>query len=335
MKLSILNTTPFELLSAPPEKIHSILGGPTIIDIPSSINPNADAIFISILLHGNERSGFFAVQKILNEINNEKFILPRRFILFIGNTIATEQNLRQLPDQTDFNRVWSGGDCKLASVAKEVLLYLQKKKLFCAIDIHNNTGHNPFYSCINKVDHEYLSLAKFFFKPTVYFTRPHEVLSMALTPFCPSVTLEVGLSGDAQGIQILVEKLKSLFLLPSLENLEVPAQKDIYHTMGKLMIDPRATIDFQFSEESENDFSFVPNIDHFNFTALTVGQVLAYVKNPELIWIEDHPMENCFYEYFCYRNKKLVVQKNFIPAMLTQNQNIMKSDCFCYIMETL
>ena len=107
------------------------MGGPTLIHLEVG---HGRPIFFSTLLHGNEHSGFLALQKILN--NSE---LKRPIIIFIANTSAAQSNLRHLDDGPDFNRVWSEITCDMSQVANDVLEYVKDKELLCSIDIHNNT----------------------------------------------------------------------------------------------------------------------------------------------------------------------------------------------------
>jgi len=77
--------------------------------------------------------------------------------------------LRNLPNQLDFNRIWSGGEANSSRVAKEIVVYAHQHDPLCCVDIHNNTGENPFYSCINRIDDRFFFLAFFFFKDCLLY----------------------------------------------------------------------------------------------------------------------------------------------------------------------
>ena len=51
--------------------------------------------------------------------------------------------------------------------------------MFASIDIHNNTGLNPHYGCVNRLDPPFLHLATLFSRIVVYFKRPLGVQSAA------------------------------------------------------------------------------------------------------------------------------------------------------------
>ena len=330
MTLNILNSIPDKLLNVRVEELHDLLGGPTLIHLQ---NNGKRPIFVSTLLHGNEHSGFLAVQELLVDLTENKKLNDYSFMIFIGNTLAAKENLRHLPNQVDFNRIWNGGDCHGCKVAEEVIEYVQDKNLLCSVDIHNNTGKNPFYSCINKNDNQYFFLANFFSQLVVYFTEPHEVQSIAFSKICPSVTIEAMKSGDLEGIKILVSKLRSLLDVEEIPKNFKRENLDIYHTIARMKFNPNATFDFEFSPSSSQDFSFLTHIEELNFKELKRGEIIAHVNNPSSLRIVDDNSSDVFDSSFEVRNGQLIVKKSFIPAMFTKNDEIIRDDCFGYIME--
>lgn len=329
--MKVLNQIPAELYDAPIEKFHSILRGPTLIHLGKELE--TQPIFFSILLHGNEHSGPLAMQTILKKIRSGDIKLKRPLILFIGNTLAAQHGLRHLPEQLDYNRVWSGGSCEQAQVAQKVLSYVSQFSLFCSVDIHNNTGRNPYYSCLNKLDDSFLFLAQHFFDKTVYFTEPHEVLSMAFARLCPSVTLEVGQSGEEPGLSFLVQKLEVLLGLHEMPTTVDRPNVNLFHSIGRMYLAKSSSLDFEFSSNGDNDFSFKKNVDEYNFEEVAVGSEFAYSKSLEGFWVEGLQGDDLTNKYFEVSNGKLTTKAILIPAMITQNPSIIKDDCFGYIME--
>jgi hypothetical protein len=63
-----------------------------------------EPLFVSVLLHGNEDTGWRAIQTILRQ--HRATILPRPLLLFVGNIEAAKTNVRTLPQQEDYNRAW-------------------------------------------------------------------------------------------------------------------------------------------------------------------------------------------------------------------------------------
>jgi hypothetical protein len=80
--------------------------------------------------------------------------LHRSLLLFVGNVAAAAANVRTLPGQADYNRIWPGTptpDIPEAHMARWVFDYAASRRPFAGIDIHNNTGLNPHYACITRL----------------------------------------------------------------------------------------------------------------------------------------------------------------------------------------
>jgi succinylglutamate desuccinylase len=332
MKLNIFEHLPSELLNCSVSNLHDILGGPTLIHLHKE---KKNPLFISVLLHGNEHSGFLVIQKIWQKLLSQEIIAQRGLIFFIGNTLAAKANQRQLNEQLDFNRVWSGGSCSMAQVAQKVLSYAKDEKVITAIDIHNNSGKNPFYACVNKSETAFIDLAYYFSEKIVYFTEPHEVLSIAFSNFCTSVTIEAGLSGAQEGIKHLVEKI-----LPLISNKEILIKSNlvtppIFHSIARFRVNPQSSIDFDFNPNSSHDLSLLSDLENYNFVKLPQGFVIGYIKSVDDFWLEHHFDEDFTHDYLDIKNNQIIVKREFVPAMLTHNIEVIKTDCLGYIMEYL
>ena len=81
MKLIQLDHFPDQLLNIRSEEIHEVLEGPTLIHLPGK---EKKPLFCVTLLHGNETTGFYAIQKLLKQYKNQ--YLPRALSIFIGNS---------------------------------------------------------------------------------------------------------------------------------------------------------------------------------------------------------------------------------------------------------
>ena len=102
------------------------LSGPTLIRLQGE---SKDVLFVSVLLHGNEITGWDAVRELLLESKERK--LPRNLYLFIGNVAAAAEGLRVLDGQQDFNRIWmKGNNTPEGVMAAELLDILASVPLF-------------------------------------------------------------------------------------------------------------------------------------------------------------------------------------------------------------
>ena len=133
--LTILDHLPDGFLDIDARHLHKIFDGPTLIHLPGRQSP---ALFVSVLLHGNEVTGLLAIQKLLKYYSDRQ--LPRALSLLVGNVQAARVGLRRLDNQLDYNRIWRGGDTPEHAMAQQVLDEMARRSVFASIDIHNNNG---------------------------------------------------------------------------------------------------------------------------------------------------------------------------------------------------
>ena len=183
--LTILEELPAGLLQRDAPALHEVLSGPTLIHLQGR---RRKPLLVTVLLHGNENTGWLAARELLRRYSGRT--LPRSMSLLIGNVIAARSGIRRLDEQPDFNRVWGRGDTPEHAMARQVVTEMAQRKVFASVDVHNNTGFNPHYACVNSLDTSYLHLATLFSRTVVYFTKPDTVQSLAMAQVCPAVTLE-------------------------------------------------------------------------------------------------------------------------------------------------
>lgn len=331
MRLYRLKTIPRSLLTLNARQLHEILPGPTLIEWGEG---DLAPVFISLLLHGNETSGLTIAQSLWDKLLSGQLQSRHPLIFFIGNVEAAAQGLRHLPTQLDMNRIWSGGANSQALVAQEVLSIVRQRGVGIAIDLHNNTGKNPLYACMTKLELPFWQLAHFFSSHIVYFTEPHEVLSMALSEFCVSVTIEAGLPGQKEMIDVLNSKIEQLLSQGASSLPQLTSPPPTYHTIARFRVAAHAKVDFDFDRSSKSDLSLRGDLEDYNFQKLEVGFLLGYMTQGSL-WLENHFDEDFTSEYLEIKETEIRVKKSFIPSMFTKNISIIKSDCLGYIMEEM
>ncbi|SHG14123.1 Succinylglutamate desuccinylase [Microbulbifer donghaiensis] len=328
VKLSYLETLPEAFFQVDhPRNLWQLFGGPTLVSLEGFAK---EPLMISTLLHGNETTGFFALQRLLKKYRHN---LPRSLIIFFGNVAAAAQGIRHLPGQPDFNRIWGGGETPEARMAREVLGHARDRGVIANIDIHNTTGRNPYYACVNRTSADFLRLADGFTDIVIYFTEPHEVNSNAFAKICPSVTLECGLPGLPEGIAHLFTYLEKLLVAgvnkqPPLDDCR------IYHTVARLKVPYYCDFDFDFDENTDRDFSFIRSFDHFNFQCITKGTVIAYARpgGPQLA-VLDNSDRLVTEKYFGFRDGKVIALQDLVPSMFTKDRDVAREDSLGYLME--
>lgn len=331
MDLHIIDDIPTGLLELPPEELHRILPGPTLLRLPGEKDP---PFFISTLLHGDEPTGFHAVQQLLNRYAQHEKPLPRSLWLFLGNIAAAREQVRHLPGQPDFNRIWTGGTLPEHRLVEQLLATLKSSPPFAGVDIHNTSGKNPHYACVNKLDTTFINLGKLFSPMIVYFIRPEEVLSRALAEFCPAVTVEGGQARDPFGIDHVLEFLEQCLALDSLPvNTNHATQPWVYHSIARIEVPDNSRIGFGKACR-ETDFSFVENLETMNFILQAENTLVGWRRNPDLkLSIIDEHGQDVSEGFISYSDGEIRLVRSVVPSMLTTSIPNIMDDCLGYLMQ--
>lgn len=329
----MLNETdilPPGLLEAKAEQLLELLGAPTLIHLEGE---NRQPLFISTLLHGNETTGFYALQRLLQSYSNRP--LPRSISLFIGNVGAAAVNLRRLDSQPDYNRIWPGShhpDCAETDMMKTVSNIMRKRKPFASIDIHNNTGRNPHYGCVNILNAHCLQVASLFGDTVVYFTSPKGVQSAAFSDFCPSVVLECGQSGEADGITHSRNFVQSVLELDRIPG-DHPSHIRLFHTVARVTVPEM----YSLGAGGDTDIHLSHELENRNFDELRVGSVFASIKahSGVHLLVTNESNEDVNDEFLEIVDDRIVLKKNVTLSMYTTDERAIRNDCLCYLMEQI
>ena len=329
--LTVLDHVPAGLLERPAPRLHEVLPGPTLIHLPGR---RPEPLFVSVLLHGNEDVGWEAARGLLAARGGRE--LPRALSLFIGNVAAARHRKRHLADQPDYNRIWKGGGrLPEHAMVEQVLDEMRRRRVFAAIDVHNNTGRNPHYACINRLEPAFEHLALLFSRTVVYFRQPDTVLSLAFARLCPAITIECGRPGEARGVAHALECLEAALHLSALPRHPVAAHDiDLYHTVAVLKVPRHVRIGFG---PGGGDLRFIDELDRLNFTELAPGALLGFTAaggEPGLC-VFDEDGRDVTARYLDFDGGEIRTRCRVTPSMFTRNPEIIHQDCLGYFMERL
>ncbi|MFD2113588.1 M14 family metallopeptidase [Thiorhodococcus fuscus] len=326
---------PEGLLDCDSRRLAEQLGMPTLIHLSGAREP---ALFVSVLMHGNETVGWDAMRELLRDRLTRfgELRLPRSLSLFIGNVTAAACGVRHLPGQPDYNRVWPGSDlepCIEQELMARVTEIMRQRGIFASLDLHNNTGINPHYACVNRVENPFLRLAMLFGRTLVYFTHPTGVQSMAMAALCPAVTVECGKVGDRRGIEHARRFVDAALHLTELPDHPVkPQDIDLFHTVARVKVPE--TVRFGFAP-ADADLLLDPELERFNFRELPCGTPFARLRNGEVRGFEVRDTEGADVgeRYFRIEDGEIRLRRPMMPSMLTLDETVIRQDCLCYLME--
>ena len=321
-------------LESSAKNLHHVIPQPSLIHLEGK---KKQPLFVSILQHGNEAVGLYAVQNILKAYSSE--ILPRSITLFIGNVEAARQGVRRLDHQPDYNRMWPSElvrhELPEAKLMQQVVNRMKVLNPLASIDLHSNTGLNPHYACINKLDSQFYHLASLFSKTVVYFIQPQGVQSIAFAEICPSVTLECGHVDDESGITHAFEFIDACLQLHEIPTAAVAKDLiDLYHTVATVKVPGK--FDFSF-DDSTRDIYFNPDLEAYNFKEVESGSLFALTHPDKSINIQvyDEENEEVSAQFFDFSNNEIRLKKTLMPSMITLDETIIRQDCLCYLMEKM
>jgi len=331
--LNIVESLPPGLLEAEAGTLEALIGGPTLIHLPGR---RAEPLFVTVLLHGNETTGFEAVQAVLRRWQGKT--LPRALSVFIGNVAAARAGLRRLPGRPDWNRVWPGTETPEAAEAAlmaQVVERMRARRPFASIDIHNNTGINPHYACVVRTEPAFLHLARLFGRIAVLFERPFGVQATALAGLCPAVTVECGKIGGRSGVEHAAEFIEAVLHLDHFPPHAPAAQDlDLLQTVAIVRVPPEATFSF---DGGAADFRFRGDLDHLNFREMKPGAAFGHRAPGSAAHLLELPGGEVPLEGTCfdYADGEIRLVRPLVPAMLTTDPLAVRNDCLCYLMRRI
>jgi hypothetical protein len=327
-----------QILQGSDEQVLTALGGkPALIRIPGT-DRHPKARLVASLLHGNEDSGFRGALNVLREGPHYPFDLW----VFIGNVRAASTDgwfaHRYLDDQEDFNRVWGIEQLttRMRRCAADVLAVLDEEgDLEAAVDVHNNTGDNPFYAILPTWSPDGLHLASLCTDTLLLWNHRAYTLMEALSDQCPAFALECGLPGIAAHASFARSAIDR-FLEADLEDpdMEYRVPERVYEI--RYQVDVRREVAFGFGGvmTEEMDLVLHPALDGYNFGMLLAGTELGRVDPGAAMPLIARDMQgrDVTDQLFAVGDGgSLVVTEDVTPVMMVTTAAQARRDCLFYI----
>ena len=327
--LQQLDHLPTGFMMASARDLHRVLPAPSLIHLPGD---ESRPLFVSILLHGNEDVGLRALQSVLASRGSRR--LPRALSIFVGNVDAARAGVRRLDGQPDFNRIWSTAPPSTPHehMAAAVVEVMKQRAPFAALDLHNNSGRNPLYSCLPGMAPQHLRLARLF-SPLALLIESQPSLGSAFAPICPSISCECGEIGSAQGVYRAAALIdKCLRAAPSVfEEDGDPERLEIYQAFAVLKVAEALSLS---CDGTEADIGLSPEIESLNFRDLPAGHPIASVRSGlpveplQAFGLDGARIAGLFEQ----AGAQLRLAQPAIAAMLTRDLRAIRQDCLGYLM---
>jgi hypothetical protein len=318
----------------------SLTGRPALIRIPAAgTAPTPPARLVACLMHGNEPSGYRAVLEVLRR--GERF--PFDLWVSIGNVRAATQDgwyaHRYLDDQEDFNRVWEVGPTttRMRRCAAEILAELRGARLEAAIDLHNNSGQNPYYAILPAPSAAGLRLAALCADTMLQWRLRAFTLMEALTDLCPTVAVECGLphlpEGTAFASGVIHRFLGAAEFAASPED-DGARPRRIVEMLHRVKVRPEVTFAFAGVVDEETDLVIVPGLDGYNFEVLPAGHTIGHIDIGAAMPLLGTDMSGAEVTDHYFRTTpdgRVITTEDITPVMMTTTVVQTRRDCLFYV----
>lgn len=332
-------TLPLAILDAAPPSDGSVegflraLGGPTLLRLEGHDRTRTRAV--ATLLHGNEPSGIRAVHAWLRAGH----VPAVNTLFFIGSPEAALAPPgfahRMLPGRPDLNRCFLPPfETPEGRMAEGLLATLRTQQVEALVDLHNNTGDNPPYAVLTRVDAARLGLASLFADVCVHSDLRLGTLIEATEGDCPGATIECGRAGDPEADAAAV---RSLALFLETDQIAAQPERDIPILESPVRVSMRAGARIAFGEAPVPgaDLTVVGDIDRHNFDRLEPGHPVGWLADGAAWPIEARGADGkeVSRELFILRDGRLETRIEGVPVMMTTDPVVAEADCLFYMMQ--
>jgi hypothetical protein len=322
---ALLDTDEHSLLQA--------LGRPTLIRIPGEGTQPPRAL--SVLLHGDESTGLQAIHRVLQHRRRYPFDL----YVMIGNVQAALAPpgfaSRYLDDQEDFNRIWGFDDPTTPQrvAADAILAELRAAGPESVIDIHNNTGDNPFYAILTRVEPRALSLATLFTTTILRWDLQAATMMEALNDVATTAAVECGLPGRPESLAFAIDGIRRYLAAPPLDEPARVADHDLLGGLVKVTVDPDARFRFGGELDDEHDLVLRPDADVHNFVEVPPGHVLGAIHPGAALPLRavDARGRDVTADHLVARDGEVALRRTSVPVMMTRTVAATRKDCLFYL----
>ena len=323
MRLTTRQVLPEGLLDCPAAGLLDALGGPTLFDLSRGL---PDPLFVTVLQHGNETSGWDAVRAFLHGGSTPPMLL------YVANVAAASAGRRTLPGQRDFNRAWNGGDTPEARLARQVTDAARQARPRLAVDIHNNTGANPHYSVLTDLGPRCLGAAAAFSRLALLAQHRDGIQTERFAKFCPAITIEAGIVSDPASAARAADYLTRAVRWRAAPEATF-SDLTVYRNQVRIVI-----------EETDADFAsparllLREDLEQYNFACLEAGNLFARRDGSATgtgLRAVDVTGADLTDFYFEICDAEVRLRQPVYLSMYTRDIDIARQDCLCYFMSPL
>lgn len=324
---------PDDLLGLTAREVLQALERPTLIRLPGTGQQAPRAL--ATLLHGDEPTGLQAMLRILQR----RRVYPFDLYVIVGNVRAALEPPgfahRFLDDQEDFNRVWGRQEPTnaLRRAADGMLDELRAAGLEALVDVHNNTGDNPFYAIVTRRRPEVFNLATLFTTTLLEWDLGAHTLMEAMHDDCAAIAVECGLPGRPESLAFGIDALRRFLGEPALATDHLVRDFELLGSLRKVAVRPEVRFRFGGDLDNDTDLVLAADADVHNFVEVPAGHVLGQVHPDAALPIRavDATGQDVTGDHFTIDGGLLVTTVPATPVMMTRTVAAARKDCLFYL----
>ncbi|PIE39362.1 MAG: succinylglutamate desuccinylase [Gammaproteobacteria bacterium] len=308
------------------------LGQPTGIVLSGRDNSRCRALVT--LSHGNEPSGFFAVQHYLQsgQVPAVKtvIVLPSVHAALLKPRFSH----RMADGARDLNRCFKPPFAgEQGALAKAILEDLQAHKPEAVVDMHNTSGSGPGFGVVTHMDWRHDALVSLFVQRMIVTKLTLGSLMEVSETLFPTVTIETGGRLDDDAHELAYEGLCRYFnddevLIPHAADWDLDRLLDPV----RLELRPDAVLCYADTAQPHAHITLHPEVERYNFGAVKAGTELGWVTAPvATLFTALDKNGNCALDkILATSGNTLKIASDLRLFMFTNNAAIAKSDCLFY-----
>ena len=329
--LDRISVSELNLMAQTPEQWLFSLSRPVAIEIPGKDTSRCRVV--SVLIHGNEPSGFFAVYEFI-----KKEVQPVTNLSIVISSIRAAKvppvfSHRVVPGEFDLNRRFGVLDChnRVTELARHITEYIRSLCPEVIIDLHNTSGNGPAFS-VSISDHPVIRQVATLFSEQMIVTQLNVGSLMEQNFNCPVVTVECGGAEDPVAHRCALDGLLKFSQLSlRTEQSELPMK--VYMHPVRVKAVEGVSLTYERQENSDFDLTLLFDIEKFNNNVLPIGASIGWVGRELadcLTAIDDFGYQ-VVHNFFAVKDNQIIAKQALQIFMATARRDIALSDCLFYV----
>lgn len=220
----------------------------------------------------------------------------------------------------------------LRRAAAGMLDELRSAGLESAVDVHNNSGDNPFYAIVTRLHPATLNLATLFTTTLLHWDLRAHTFMEALEPDCAAIAVECGQPGRPESLAFAVDGLRRYLGDPPLASDRVTRDYDLYGNLRRVVVRDGIRFAFGGALSDEVDLVVAPDADATNFRPVPSGHVIGLVRaGVTPLRALDATGADVTDQHFTVADGTVRTTRRVTPVMMTRTVEAARKDCLLYL----